>query len=313
MEIIADVEGASDEIKRCISRFGHSPEHNYAYLLANGKQWGKPLFLESEGGYGVFIAHNEASGEAFMLSEALAPREKQVELLHEALDTCFSKLGITKLVVDQSEALRAATLKSLRNGSYRALRPSYPLYWPVFDMERWDGDTMSGEGWKKLRNIKNRFYKEHSVEVVDTKLIDREALKKIVSDWIARRRLLSLGASRENSNFIYYKTYINILDLEFEGMKLAKTLVVDGRPCTITAGWETPNSNKGYYSGVGICDYSFEGLGEIANLEDLWSLKKKGYRLVEFGGSTLPLLRFKLKFRPHFAYMTHTYGIVRKN
>src|SRR3989338_7225793 len=123
---------------------------------------------------------------------------------------------------------------------------------------------------------------------------------------------MSLGANRKDSNFAYSERYLKMIDLGFEGTKFATTMVVDGEPCSITCGWEIPNSDGSYYSAIGISNYSYEGLGEVANLDDLHRLKESGYGLVDLGGSPMPLLKFKLKFRPHFVYVTHTYAIVKK-
>ena len=120
------------------------------------------------------------------------------------------------------------------------------------------------------------------------------------------------GADRKDSNLAYYDRYLKLIDANFDGTTFAKTLVVDGAPCTITAGWDIPNAQGSYYSAVGILDYRFEDLGEIANLDDLNRLKEAGYQFVDFGGSPIPLLKFKLKFRPQAVYVTNTYAIVKK-
>ncbi|MBI2549870.1 hypothetical protein HYV83_01675 [Candidatus Woesearchaeota archaeon] len=312
MELILEPEKSGDEIKRCISQFGYTPEHNYSYFLTNAESGAKNIFLRSNKGYGVLAAYTEKAAEVTMISEALAPRGEQVEVLHDALDTCFSNLNVQKFVVEQDDALRQKTLKEFANNGYRALPPRYSLYWPMFDMEKWDGNDMPGEDWKKLRNIRNRFYNEHSVEVADSKSVDKEQLKMIVLDWVERRRLMGLGTNRKDSNLAYSERYLKMIELGFEGTKFAKTLVVDGQPCTITAGWEIPNADNSYYSAIGISNYGFEGLSEIANLDDLCRLKENGYSTVDFGGSPMPLLKFKLKFRPHAVYVTHTYAIVKK-
>ena len=62
--------------------------------------------------------------------------------------------------------------------------------------------------------------------------------------------------------------YLNLINNDFKGIDIAKTLYVDGRPSTITAGWRIPNSNN-YYSAIGIVDYSYPGLGEVVNIDDL--------------------------------------------
>ncbi len=312
MELIDTPQEFGTEAKRCIGKFGCTPEHNYTYFLTTAESGAKNIFLKSEEGYGVLATYRENAGEVFMVSEALAPRKKQVEVLHEALDTCFSKLPIKKFAVEQDDGLRAQTKEAFANNGYRALSPRFSLYWPVFSMDKWGGQGMQGEDWKKLRNAKNRFYSEHSVEVVDSQSVGKEQLKKIVLDWAERRKLMGLGTNRKDSNLAYYERYLKMIDFGFEGTKFAKTLVVDGQPCTITAGWEIPNADSSYYSAIGICNYSFEGLGEMANLDDLYRLKESGYSTVDFGGSPMPLLKFKLKFRPHAVYVTHTYAIVKK-
>ena len=313
MELIENPEQSGDEIKRCIAKFGYTPEHNYAYFSTTAEQGARNIFLKSPEGYGVLANYREKAGEVCMISEALAPREKQVEVLHDALDACFARLSIKKFVVEHDDSLRAETMKAFQSNGYAALKPRYSLYWPVFRMKQWDGNAMHGEDWKKLRNLKNRFYSEHSVEVVDSKTVDKAKLKGIITDWVQRRQLMAQGADRKDSNLAYYERYNNMVDFGFEDMKFAKTLVVDGEPCTITAGWEIPNAEESYYSAIGISNYRHEGLSEIANLDDLNRLKENGYSVVDFGGSPMPWLKFKLKFRPHYVYVTHTYAIVKKS
>jgi hypothetical protein len=312
MEIIDEPNEFGREVKRCIRKYGYTPEHNYNYFMTGAEGSQKSIFIKTDEGYGVLAEYSSEDEEVQMLSDALAPRDEQVETLHKVLDECFSKLKVKSFAIEQDDKLRNLTLKRFRGNGYRALSPRFSLYWPVFDMGKWTGGEMHGDEWKKLRNLRNRFNKEHRVEVVDSKTVDPEQLKQIVKDWVNRRKLMSVGANRENANMVYDDSYYNMIDSGFKGAKYAKTLVVDGTPSSITVGWEIPNSDNGYYSAIGFCNHMFEGLGEMANLDDLWRLKKDGYNWVDFGGSTMPQLKFKLKFRPHFTYATHTYTIVKK-
>ncbi len=307
-----EAEAAGQDVRDCIRRFGRAPEHNHTYFLTAAEQDAKNIFLKTSDGYGILANYRESSGDVTMISEALAPRDRQVDVLQDALGFCFGKLGAKKLVIEQDDALKNETSAMLSGNGYKALQTRYSLYWPVFDMEQWSGNELAGDAWKKLRNIRNRFHKEHSVEVVDSRAVDKDKLKHVVKSWVERRRLLSLGSDRKDSNLAYYERYMKMIDLEFEDTTFAKTLVVDGIPSTITAGWEIPNSDRAYYSAIGISSYAFDGLGEAANLDDLCRLKKSGYKVVDFGGSPMPLLKFKLKFRPTAVYVTHTYAIVRK-
>ena len=90
---------------------------------------------------------------------------------------------------------------------------------------------------------------------------------------------------------------------------MTKTMYANGKPCTITAGWKMPNT-KNYYSSIGILDYSYWDLGEIANIDDLNRLKKEGYEYADFGGSEKALLSFKRKFKPEKIYKTYVFSIV---
>ena len=102
-----------------------------------------------------------------------------------------------------------------------------------------------------------------------------------------------------------------MIDLNFEGVDHARTMVVDGRPCSITAGWKIANSNN-YYSGVGIYNYAAENIGEVANLEDLFFLKQGGYEKIDFGGGGKALTAFKMKFKPTSLYKTYSFPVVKR-
>jgi len=171
-------------------------------------------------------------------------------------------------------------------------------------MSDWD-PKLKGSKYKKIRNIKNGFYKRHGVHVKNAKDVPKEKLHKVLDRWIKKR---SFTESIDES---YYQ---NIINSGFKGIKHAKVLYVDGEPAAINAGWKIPNS-KNYYSAVGILDYSHEGLGEIANIDDLTRLKKEGYNFVDFGGSDKVLLRFKRKFKPssslNFSYPTGNLNSLR--
>ena len=147
------------------------------------------------------------------------------------------------------------------------------------------------------------------VEVVDSVAIDKNALRRIVEEWTSYQRTLRLTAKKDR---LYAQQYFNVIDSGFRDVKIAKTLIVDGVPSTITAGWEIPKSRGAYYSAIGVCNYRFNDIGEVANIDDLCMLKSLGYRFVDFGGSLANVLRFKLKFKPSFAYITHTYAFVKK-
>ena len=130
----------------------------------------------------------------------------------------------------------------------------------------------------------------------------KEELRRVLLSWLKRR-----NANDKVDKDYYFK----LIDNNFEGFDMAKTIYVNGNPSTITAGWKIPNSND-YYSSIGIVDYSYPGLGEVANIDDLNRLKRKGFTYVDFGGSDKVLLYFKKKFKPEKIYKTYTFSIVKR-
>ena len=105
--------------------------------------------------------------------------------------------------------------------------------------------------------------------------------------------------------------YVKFIKSDFEGTDMSSTMVVNGEPCCITAGWRIPNTNN-FYSAIGLYNYKYEGLGEVANIDDLTQIKKAGYGYADFGDSTESLLQFKKKFGPESFYRTYWFHIVRR-
>ncbi len=310
MELVTDVAARAGEVKQCISAYGSAPEHNFAYFLSRTELGGVSLFIKS-GQHGLLASYRPRVGELMAIAQPLAPAVEHARLTVEAARLCFDSLGCRKFVVEQGPELRRESLPLFRQAGFRDLPPRCVFHWPEFNLAGWDGDILQGEKWKDIRNVKNRFHREHSVEAVDSSSLPKEALRQVVAEWAAGRRNNSDGANRENSNFAYVEPYYRLIDAGFAGVAHAKTLVVDGIPSSIAAGWEIPNSDRGYYSAIGVCSYRFDGLAEVASMEDLVMLKAAGYRLVDFGGSSKALLKFKMKFRPTSVYKTIVYAVSR--
>ncbi|MBI4439153.1 hypothetical protein HY640_04430 [Candidatus Woesearchaeota archaeon] len=307
IELIDDVASASALVKRSISRFGSSPEHNYNYYMNIQEAGVRNVFVNFGRGRGILAQRFNSSWQ--VIGDVLAPYDERIELLSRALDGCVK--GREKFVVETSADFRKRLSSYLKPGSrYHLSSPRFTLHWPVFDLRSWNGEKLQGGKWKKLRNIRNHFYKNNRVRVVDASDVRKEKLRLIVAEWVKRRK--QSGVDRIGNNREYYERYMNFVDGDFEGAKYAKCIMVNGEPCSITAGWEIPNSFKEYYSAIGIYSYRQEGLGEVANIEDLMMLKRARYRYVDFGGSPKSLLYFKLKFKPTSVYKSYTYAIRKR-
>ena len=298
-----DIKKYKQDIQKAIRRYGHCAEHNYYHYQYYEEDKEKNIFFRLEDNKGILTSYDEKNDIWYLFpSGILAPKEERFDILIRFLDYILKKKKAKKLCVEVDEDFRKGILKKFKNSkSYRACSSPFILYWPLYNMSKFDSE-LRGKEWKKLRNIRNRFYKQHKVKVVDTKKVPKEELKKILDVWLKRRN----AHDRVEKHY-----FVNLIENNLKGVDMAKTLVVDGKPCSITAGWKIPNSNN-YYSHVGILDYSYEGLGEVTNIEDLKLLKRKNYDYVDFGGSDKVLLYFKKKFKPEKIYKTYIFSIVRK-
>lgn len=304
MKLIEDMQKSRSLIEQCILRHGSSPEHNYCHYMNIEDAGSKNIFISFGENKGILAQHFQSINEWVMLGDVLAPEEERASLLFEAAGSCPGKF-----VIEAKEEFRRQVIEHAGKHGFSVSEPRFILYWPVFELEKWNGNLLERGVWKKLRNIRNKFMKCNKFEVADSKSIPKEQLRKLIMDWVGNRRQSGIDADRRSNNKSFYERYLKLVESGFEGVKFAKTVVIDGKPCSITAGWEIPNSGNSYYSAIGVYGYNHEGLGEFANLEDLSLLKKEGYKLADFGGSPKSLLEFKMKFKPTTIYKTYTFSI----
>ncbi|MBW2992065.1 DUF2156 domain-containing protein [Candidatus Woesearchaeota archaeon] len=297
------IENNFEELaKTSINKHGNCEEHNYEHFLYLGTSAKIPVFISFDNDMAI-LALKSATGKVwYVVREVLAPEEKKLEIFLEFADYILNKQDNERLQIEVEDSFRNELLKNLDRINLRACPVNYHLDWPLFDMEKWDGHLMPGKDWKKLRNIKNKFYKNHKIEIKKPEEVDKEELKRIITEW---------KSERNAEDFARHQEYLNVVDSDFKGFDEARVLVVDDKPRAITAGWKVPNSDH-YYSSLGVLDYSIDRLGEIANLDDLNYLKSKGYKIVNFGGSDGDLLEFKKKFKPHSQYRTYIFSLMRR-
>ena len=300
MELINNTLDARKEIEACIKANGFAPEHNFGYYQWLEESGRENVFLKFAGKTGILAQQNEKLKVWYFISHPIAREQESLKTLVEAVD-CILSSGAKKINLETAPELKRQLAMALK-GRFRVGSNNFAYYWPVFDMKSWDGCELKGKKWKKIRNIRNRFYKSHNVVVKDPRGMDASKLKDVVSQWVKKRT---------NIDRPFYQRYFNMIKNNFDGVLFARTMVVNKEPCSITAGWRIPNSNN-YYSGIGIYNYKFKDIGEIANLDDLFFLKKKNFDKVDFGGSGKNLLHFKKKFRPTSIYKTYSFPVFRK-
>jgi len=301
MDIIDDFDSNQKEIRNYIKKYGSCREHNYWFFYNQQTNYAKiHLFKSKDAG---IISIRYKSGIWEVIGDTLGKNEKRKDLFKEFLDyVLLTKKDKKVFVFIPEEFFNDVNALLQRSHKYRMTGNPDVYYNPVFDMDKWD-EKLEGKEFKKLRNIRNKFLKSHDVEIIPSKEINEEKLNQIVHKWRKNR-------PRKEMNY-YTQMYLNFIKNDFEGTDIARSLVVSGEPCTITTGWNIPNS-KNYYSAIGLYNYRYDGLGEVANIDDLIRIKKEKYKHADFGDSTESLLQFKKKFNPERIYKTYWFHIVRK-
>lgn len=299
MNLDNDIDAARATIEKAIRRYGFAPEHNVDWFKYACESYQKAIFISWPDGTGL-MTHKEKK-EWYTFSEPLAPSDLKGKRIAEFAKFALGEPLIKKVVTEARTDTRREILKSLPP-SLKARSINYTLNWPVMNMEKFDS-ALPGGHFKSLRNAKNKFYKEHRVEIKGAKLVDKEILGEIVDTW---------AKMRKGSDRVYKYSYINAVNGEFAGLKSARVMFADGRPVGFNAGWDIPNSNQ-YYAGIGTHDYSVKDLGLMLYLEDLEWIKNAGYKSADMGGVEKGgPLNFKNQFLPESWYKTFLFSIVKR-
>lgn len=299
VEIYEDVAGHISEINRSIEEYGFAAEHNYHHYLYHQTNHFKTAFFGFGKRKGILAGYYPQSRVWHMISEVLAPPQERMDCFKQFLGCVFRQRRARRVSVEVSNEFRNEILRELNPNMYRVKRTYYSLYWPVYDVMKLD-PQLPGKEWKKLRNIRNRFHGSHDIAIRRASDVPKDELHHLFKTW-ARRRF-----HQDDVDEPYYKKVINN---EFAGFDIAQTILIDGVPSSLSAGWRIPNSNNFYYA-IGLHNYAHSGLNELANFHDLLTAKEKGYAFVDLGGSDKNLLSSKKKFNPDWVYRSFVFSIV---
>ena len=301
MDIIGDIGGSKKEITGCIKKHGFVREHNYWFFYNQQNNYAKVFFFKFKDSGILSIRYKSGIWE--LIGDVLAPEKKRLELFNNFLYyALFTKKDKKVFLFIPEKFYNIVNAMLEKSDKYRITSAPTIYYTPIFNMKKWD-EELKGNKWKKLRNIKNKFLKSYNVKFNSSKELDKKKLIDVVHSWRKKRSKIE--------KTYYTQMYLNFIKNDFEGTDMARTVVVNGEPCCITAGWKIPNSNN-YYSAIGLYNYRYGGLGEVANIDDLTQIKKSGSKYADFGDSTESLLQFKKKFGPESFYRTYWFHIVRK-
>lgn len=297
MKIYNNIESERDRIQSCISKFGWTSDHNLDWFIDTGiSKTSRPIFAEFSDGTGL-LAHDYGE-EWWIWSDPLSPKELGADKILEFCDHAFeSKVG--KIwCVDVSDNIHSALLKKNNVDDV-----DYSLYWPVLNLENYD-PLLPGNDFKEMRNARNKFYREHRVEIVEPGKVTKEDLHGIIDSW---KNNASLKQSAED---IFDLKYHNAVDNNFKAFAVARVLVVDGRPAGFNAGYGVLNYPERFAGIIGIHDYSLNDLGAVLWLEDLAWVKNAGYKEMDMQGSEDDGgLKLKLRFGAQIERKTDTFSI----
>jgi hypothetical protein len=304
MEVISDVGRAKSLIEKSISKYGCSAEHNYYCYFYNIEPWEDPyifIFNDDTETYCILSKYDTHDNDWYFVVEPIAPEDKKISILLEALEFVFSK-NIRKAWLELESKTRKSLLVELQDRQLlKVNKINYTLVWPVFDMTQWTGEKMEGKDWKDLRYYWNKFFRDHKVEFVTADKVPKEDLKVLVHEWKKKRTA---------TDRVYEEYYLNAIEYGFTGYDVNRIMIVDDKIAAITAGFR---SREGYYySTIGLYNADIDRCNEVANMDDLINLKRLGYHFVDFGGQENKSLDFKKKFRPSYFYKTHIFSVVKK-
>jgi len=296
MKIYENIKAERDRVLACINKFGWTSDHNLDwFLIALNRPDGKPAFAEFKDGTGVLF--HSYLGEWQIWSDPLCDKNVRANKITEFVKFGFGE-NIDKIWCNY---ISDTVYPLLKNKNELVLdKIDYSLDWPVLNMEQFDL-ALPGGHFKDIRNARNKFNREHKMEVITFEKNYSYHLHDIVNNW---KKTL-----KEKEKYIYDFWYHNAIDKGFRGFKTVRILIVDGKPVGFNAGYEVVNSPGRFAGVIGIHDYSLTDLGLILWLEDLEWIKNADYKELDMQGSEGGGLEFKMQFNPVIERKTDTFSI----
>lgn len=310
MKFYDDIKSERGRIESCIKKFGHTSDHNLDWwACAIITPDAIPVFVQWPDGSGLLTY--KCLNEWHVWSDPLSFETEMASRIEELCSVAFQDNKINPHTHDMSVGVKEIWCDDVADSIYPALKSRqslklndiyYYLLWPVLDMTKYDS-TLPGGRFKEIRNARNKFYREHRVEVMDAGDASKEDLYRIVDDWYGE------VIKKQNKEDIADLKYRVAIKNNFPGFVTSRVMIVDGRPVGFNAGYEAPN-HPGKFAGViGLHDYSIKDLGTILWLEDLDWIKNAGYKELDMQGSEPEDLRTKTQFGAVIERKTDTFSI----
>lgn len=301
MQVITDLSSCHDKIREVLNTHGYASEHVLGWMTSVVNAGEEEFFFVWPDNSGIVVHGEKKEGELFVFSEPMLPPDLFSSRVIECLDYLFTTLPwLKKVWFELRYAQRHDLLRALPD-RFHANPINYTLTWPVVNMDNFD-PALPGGHWKSMRNARNKFYREHQVEIKDARGVPKEELLAVVEKWKKMRRA---------HDHAYVYMYTRMIDKGFPDTESARAMIVDGVVRGINAGWRIPNSQD-YYGAIGLHDYSIQDLGLILFLEDMVWIKEHGFTYVDMGGTEKGGTQYKNQFLPERWYKTFIFSVVKK-
>ena len=296
---VHNVIDSQELVEDIISKHGYAPEHNYWYMVNMGDESSEVLLWELNGNGIVFLKHDD--GDIELISDILSPKQEQVDLFIKFLDFVHENYKVDEVLVTFDSKYRNDLINKVSD-KYKVKAPRRTFTAPIFNMKNWD-PNLGGKNWKKMRNMRNQFIKNHKPKITGPGPYTKQQLNQLIDQWA------ELDTSEIKNEWT--KCFKNFVKNDFKGCEIVRIISVDNKPCSITAGWRIPNTNN-YYSAIGVHNYKYKYLGETAYLDDFACIKLLKVDYVDMGGSDSKAnLNFKLKFKPESLYTSYFMSVVK--
>lgn len=300
MKIIEDPQEYTPLAKEVIKKFGYAPEHNLEWFFCATEPYQQPIFVSWPDSSGLLT--QKEKGAWYVFVGPIVPKDKISERLIEFCNYALAQPDIKKISLELRTDERKVFLRALRKTDLKSLAINYTLTWPVMNMEKFD-PNLPGKYFKEIRNARNKFYREHKVEIKKASECSRNELINLIDSW---RKV------RKAHDRAYYHRYYFLAESGFKCCKTARAMLVDGKLAGLNGGWDVPNADQSFYAAIGLHDYSVKDLGLMLYLEDLSWIKTAGYKTADMGGGEKDLTKFKNQFLPESWYKTCLFSVMKK-
>lgn len=302
MEFYENIEAERDRIEASIKKFGHTSDHNLDWWACSAiNPESLPVFIQWPDGSGLLAHHSK--NEWRIWSDPVSTEGDMAGRIEEFALEIFKDKNIEVLWCGDVADSIYPKLKN--NPNLKLNDIYYHLFWPVLDMSKYD-PSLSGGHFKRIRNAKNKFYREHKVKVLKTSELAQSDLLRIVDDWFKE-------VIKKQKEDVYDLRYRLTIKNNFRGFLTARVMIVDGRPVGLNAGYEVPNHAGRFTSVIGMHDYSIKDLGVALYLEDLDWVKNADYNEFDLQGTEYEWeIRVKTQYGAVVERKTDTFSISKK-